>query len=186
MRRWAIMASCRRCIGRIDRPALRWQDVPAFIAELRTCERAPARVLEFQILTAARPVEARLARWEEIDVEAKVWSVPAERMKARVEHRVPLNAQAIAVLGGHGAGLVWTVGATAVWRLQPPGATAHGFRSSFRDWASETTSAPHAVMEACLAHQIPTDTERAYARSDLLDKRRALMTAWAEFCGGVR
>ncbi len=150
---------------------------------------------EFLVLTAARSGEVRGATWDEIDMGERLWTVPADRMKAGREHRVPLSARALAVLREameyrDGSGLVFP---SARGRLQSDStmskllretgieAVPHGFRSSFRDWAGERTHTPHAVMEAALAHTIRDKAEAAYARSDLLDKRRDLMDAWARF-----
>ena len=155
---------------------------------------------EFLVLTAARSGEVRMATWAEVDLEAATWTVPAERMKGGREHRVPLSARCVALLREaqaiqnnraklpgcllfpSAAGKVVsdaTIG--KLLREQGVDATAHGFRSTFRDWAAEQTDAAHAVMEAALAHSIPNRAEAAYARSDLFAKRRALMERWAEF-----
>ena len=155
--------------------------------------------LRFAVLTAARSGEARGAHWDEVDLERALWTVPAGRMKGSLEHRVPLSDAASAVLKGaailrDGSGLIFP---SPMRRGQPLSdmtltkvlratglaerATVHGFRSSFRDWAAECTSAPHAVMELSLAHRVGSAVEQAYARSDLLDQRRTLMNAWADF-----
>ena len=160
-------------------------------------------LFEFLVLTAARSGEARMAAWDEVDVEGATWTVPAERMKAGREHRVPLSPRCVALL--REAQAVPRTKRTADSRLVFPSltgkvisdatvgkllreqgidATAHGFRSTFRDWAAEQTDAPHSVMEAALAHAIPNAVEAAYARSDLFEKRRELMQRWAEFVGG--
>lgn len=150
---------------------------------------------EFLVLTAARPGEVRLATWKEIDLEAQVWTVPAERMKAKREHRVPLSAHAVDILCeaqalADDSGLVFPsprgkpLGDRALWQLLKGleiAAVPHGFRSSFRDWAQECTNAPRAVMEAALAHTNPDKTEAAYARSDLFERRRTLMEQWAAY-----
>ena len=150
---------------------------------------------DFLVLTAARSGEIRGARWDEVDFDAAIWTIPASRMKAGREHRVPLSARALGVLGKareytDGSGLVFPSArglvmsdmtlSKLVKELGIEG-TPHGFRSSFRDWASERTNTPHAVMEAALAHTIRDKAEAAYARSDLLEKRRELMDAWARF-----
>ena len=150
---------------------------------------------EFLILTAARSGEVRLATWAEMDVEAAIWTVPAERMKAKRAHRVPLSERAVAILR---EAQVWADESGLVFpsptgkplsnmtlskllkELKIP-AVPHGFRSSFRDWAQESTNAPRAVMEAALAHTIPDKTEAAYARSDLFERRRGLMEQWAAY-----
>ena len=156
---------------------------------------------EFLVLTAARSGEARGATWGEIDLDAGLWTIPAERMKGGVDHRVPLSEAAIAALEeaaplGDESGLVFPspVGGrqlsdmTLTKILRTVGlaerATVHGFRSSFRDWAAECTSASYAAMELCLAHHVGNAVERAYARSDLLEQRRALMDQWAEYVIG--
>ena len=160
-------------------------------------------LFEFLVLTAARSGEARMATWREVDVEGATWTVPADRMKAGREHRVPLSTRCVAILREAQAiprtsrnadspllfpsinGKVVS-DATVGKLLREHGvdATVHGFRSTFRDWASEQTDAPHAVMESALAHTVGNAVEAAYARSDLFDKRRELMQRWAEFVGG--
>ena len=150
---------------------------------------------EFLILTAARSGEVRLATWAEMDVEAQVWTVSAERMKAKRAHRVPLSERAAAILReaqvlADDSGLVFPSPtgkplndmtlSKLLKNLKIP-AVPHGFRSSFRDWAQECTNAPRAVMEAALAHTIPDKTEAAYARSDLFERRRTLMEQWAAY-----
>ena len=155
--------------------------------------------LRFGVLTAARSGEARGALWDEVDLERTLWTVPAGRMKGGLEHRVPLSDAALAVLREaaklrDGSGLIFPSpmrpgqplsDMTLTKVLRATGlaerATVHGFRSSFRDWAAECTSAPHAVMELSLAHRVGSAVEQAYARSDLLDQRRTLMNAWADF-----
>jgi integrase len=151
--------------------------------------------LEFTVLTAARSGETLGARWNEIDLAAKVWTVPADRMKALKEHRVPLSARAIEILkaipreadndrifnGPGRTGLSHAAKINLIRRLGYPDVTVHGFRSSFRDWAGETTSFPSDVCEAALAH-LRGKTERSYQRGDLFDKRRRLMSAWCAYC----
>ena len=153
------------------------------------------------VLTAVRPGEARGARWEEIDFKASVWTIPATRIKATREHRVPLCARAVEVLHAaerlrrgsttsQSAGLVFPSARgkqLADARLSKLleqleiGAVPHGFRSSFRDWASERTNYPRQVVEAALAHAVRNQTEKSYARSDLLDRRWPLMTNWMQY-----
>ena len=158
--------------------------------------------LEFLILTAARSGEARGARRTEIDLDAATWTIPAERMKAHAEHRVPLSSRALAILReartiDDGSGLVFPSPSrpgkpmsdmtltTLLRRLKVADrATVHGFRSAFRDWAAECTYAPHAVMELSLAHAVGNAVEAAYARSDLFDRRRTLMDQWAAYLEG--
>ena len=172
--------------------ALPYTDMGAFMAHLRSRPGVGAFALGFLILTAARSSEVADALWVEIDRTARMWVVPAERMKGGREHRVPLSTAAIAILDrmsptrdefifsnepGRGLGK----GALAK-QLKGWSCTVHGFRSSFRDWAAERTSFPREVVEAALAHAIEDRTEAAYRRTDLLEKRRRLMEAWATFC----
>lgn len=176
-------------------------------AALATVEASGASLsaklaLRFLVLTAARSGEARGATWGEIDLAAGEWRIPAKRMKAGIEHRVPLSAVALAVLEEarslrDDSGLLFPspnrrgkpLSDMALTRvLRSTGlagrTTVHGFRSSFRDWAAERTNAPHAVMELSLAHKVGAAVEQAYARSDLLDRRRDLMERWAGFLAG--
>ena len=184
--------------------ALPYRDVSS---ALKTVEASKASwaaklCLRFLILTAARSGEARGAKWDEIDFEAKEWRIVGERMKAGTAHRVPLSGPAMAVLErsreiDDGSGLIFPSSLrkgkamsdmTLTKVLRSTGladrATVHGFRSSFRDWAAECTNAPHAVMELALAHAVGDSVEQAYARSDLLEKRRRLMEQWAAFITG--
>ncbi len=184
--------------------ALPYREVPA---ALETVARSRASLaartcFRFLVLTAARSGEARGAAWDEIDEDAREWRIPARRMKGGIEHRVPLSGAALAVLDEvrplrDAAGLIFPSPArpgqpmsdmTLTKVLQATGlaerATVHGFRSSFRDWAAECTNAPHAVMELSLAHAVGSAVEAAYARSTLLEKRRALMEQWATFLLG--
>lgn len=170
-------------------------EVGDFMRQLRQAHGMAARCLEFVILTAARSGEARGAQWDEIDLAAKIWTVPAERMKAGRAHRVPLSTDALALLkdlprhegtslvfpGPRGAGLSENAMTMLLKRMNVE-ATAHGFRSTFRDWASEFTGYPHEVCEMALAHTIKNAAEAAYRRGDLLDKRHRLMQDWAKFC----
>jgi integrase len=183
------------------RAALAWQEVPEFIADLHRREGMSARCLEFLILTAARSIEARGARWAEIDIKQGVWTVPAERMKRGIVHRVPLTLQAIEVLqqvrgldddlvfpsvqrdkAGRVRPMSDMVFKNLFLRMKREGFTTHGFRSSFRDWASESAHAEREVAEAALSHAVGNEVERAYARSDLFERRRKLMDAWGRFC----
>ena len=139
-------------------------------------------------------------RWAEIDTENRMWIIPAERMKAGKEHRVPLSDAALKLMGERGddSNLVFGSDAKAgkpisdmsmtavLRRMKLNGVTVHGFRSSFRDWAGETTAFPREVIEAALAHRLKDKAEAAYARGDLLDKRRELMAAWGSFIGGEK
>ena len=176
-------------------PALPFSEVPAFLVQLRARDGFAPRALEFLILTAARSGEAMGARWDEIDLGQKMWVVPPERMKGAKEHRVPLSARALAILEdmaelrlsefvfpGRIGGPLSDIGARRLLRDLRPGITVHGFRSSFRDWAAETTGFPNHVVEMALAHAVSDAVEAAYRRGDLLEKRRKLMEAWASYC----
>lgn len=187
----------RRMLSRGHHAAMAYQVVPEFIGRLREREAVAALALEFAILTAARSGEVLGARWEEIDFEAKVWTVPAARMKAEREHRVPLSERALAILGdlaqvragdfvfrGQRAGMPLSNMAMemVLRRMDLDGVTVHGFRSAFRDWAGNETHFPREIAEAALAHVVGDKAEQAYRRSDALEKRRALMAAWAAHC----
>jgi integrase len=179
--------------------ALPYAEVPAFIGALRQANTAAAIKLAFEllILTAARTSEIILARWNEIDLEAKTWTVPAERMKAKVEHRVPLSARCLEILKAakeiSGDGEYIFPGRSAkqplsnmsflmtLRRMERGDITAHGFRSSFRDWAEEKTNTQRSDVEAASAHRVENKVEAAYLRTDLFEKRRRLMDSWATF-----
>ena len=182
--------------------ALPYAQLPAALKAVRESPATPAVKLGFLLLalTACRSGEVRGARWEEVDLETATWTVPAERMKAGRAHRVPLSDEAIAVLEearelDNGSGLVFPaprssgglsdMAFTQLLRRLGLDFVPHGLRSSFRDWAAERTSAPHAVMEAVLAHSVRNSTEAAYFRSDLFDLRRGLMAEWGEYLGGA-
>ena len=188
-----FMLAKRAKESRSHHAALPYQDVPAFIAKLRETETIAALALEFTILTAARAGEALGARWSEIDLAGKVWTIPAARMKAGVEHRVPLSARAAGILESlskyRSGDFVFPgqrpgcpIGATSIRKECPADCTIHGFRSSFRDWAGNETNTPREVAEQCLAHAIGDKAEQAYRRGDALEKRRALMEAWGAYC----
>ena len=168
--------------------ALPWQEIPAFMATLRQEPTALARALEFLILTAARTSEMTGATWGELDLATRTWAIPASRMKARKEHRVPLSDYALKILADtprKGPRVYGPFPHTALSRLVHrlrPDVTVHGFRSAFRDWARETTAFPDGVVEAALAHAVGSKVVQAYARGDLFDKRRKLMAAWADYC----
>ena len=178
--------------------ALPYSQIGAFMLELQGREGMAALALEFTILTAARTGEVLGAKWTEIDTDRAVWSVPAERMKGRREHRVPLSRVALAVLErarragadsefvfpntGRGQPLSNMAMLKMMERMGMPELTTHGFRSTFRDWAGEQTAFPSEVAEAALAHAIGNKTEAAYRRGDLFEKRRRLLDTWAEFC----
>ncbi len=180
--------------------ALPHQDVAAAVEAVRSsgsASRAVRLAFEFLVLTAGRSGEVRLATWDEMDVADRVWTISAARMKAKREHRVPLCGRAVEVLAAArslgGGGLVFPmrsgrpiVSSTLpkMLRLHGIPAVAHGFRSSFRDWAAERTDHPREVIEAALAHVVPNKVEAAYARSDLFERRRLLMDDWGEYLGG--
>lgn len=182
--------------------ALPYSELPAFLPQLQTAKAADEIKLavEFLILTAARSGEVRNAVKSEIDIKTRLWTVPAERMKAARDHVVPLSPRAIEivdralVLAPRGdllfpSARTWgkplsDMALTMALRRIRPGITAHGFRSTFRDWASETTDTPSEVVEMALAHAISNRVEAAYRRGNLLDKRRRLMEAWAAYAGG--
>lgn len=172
--------------------ALSYAELGPFVAELRENGRTVARALEFTILCASRTGEVLGARWEEFDLSAKLWTIPAERMKAKREHRVPLSDAAVALLGepGEPNALVFPLPSrnamANLLKAMRPGTTVHGFRSSFRDWGGERTNHPREVLEMALAHTLDSRTEAAYARGDLFEKRRRLMDEWARFCAVMR
>jgi integrase len=181
----------------VHHPALPYRELPAFMAELRLEEGVGAAALEFCILTAARTGEIIGARWNEIDFVERLWIVPAARIKAEREHRVPLSDAALAILvkmasvrhgdfvfpGGRRTG--WPMGHMTMLRtlsrMRRGQLTVHGFRSTFRDWCAEQTNFPAEAAEMALAHKVRNKVEAAYRRGNLLAKRRELMQAWAEF-----
>jgi integrase len=174
--------------GKAHHAALPYGEIPALVAKLRDTHTLAARSLEFLILTAARTGEVLGAQWDEIDLSAKTWTIPASRMKAAKEHRVPLSDRAMKILQGldrSGARVFglsdWTL--RDLQRELAPNGSVHGMRSSFRDWAAERTNYPNHVVEQALAHTIPSAVEAAYRRGDLFLKRCRLMNSWAEFCG---
>jgi integrase len=175
--------------------ALPFAEVPGFMAQLAAREGMGARALEFLILTAARSGEASGAKWSEIDLEAKAWTVPASRMKGGREHRVPVSDRAVALLQAlpreadfvfagerRGTAISSTAMANLLGRMGRLDITVHGFRSAFRDWAAETTGYPNHVIEMALAHAIGDKVEASYRRGDLFAKRARLMADWAKFC----
>ena len=180
--------------------ALPYPDLPAFMARLRAQQvrSTAATALEFAILTCVRSGEAVGARWEEFDLKERVWTIPAKRMKAGREHRVPLSDRAMTLLERrrefHHGEYVFTgysseplankAMAWMVKRLNPK-ITVHGFRSTFRDWAGDVMDFASEVIELCLAHRPATKVEKAYRRGDALEKRRTIMQAWATYCGVV-
>jgi integrase len=163
-------------------PSLPYADMPQFMAELRAHHSNGALALEFTILAAARTGEVLGATAAEFDKAAAIWTVPGSRMKGGREHRVPLSPAALALVEAVTAPIGKNAMGVLLAKLRPPAvATVHGFRSSFRDWAAETTSYPNHVVEMALAHAIPSAVEAAYRRGDLFDKRRVLMDEWARF-----
>lgn len=180
--------------------ALPWRDIGTFMAELRGNAGMGALALQFTILTAARSGEVRGATWDEIDLPGRLWTIPAGRMKAHKEHRVPLADASMALLAAlpHRTGVLFPgvkqqplsdMSLTAVLRRMDRGdITVHGFRSSFRDWCAEAegNNFTREVGEHALAHSLPDRVEAAYRRGDLLDKRVVLMQAWADYCSRAR
>jgi integrase len=179
-------------------PALPYHELPALMARLRDLTTIVSRALEFSILVAARADEVVSATWDQFDLKAEIWTAPALSMKGRIEHRVPLVGRALAILHemaeisesdwvfpgrfggqpfGHNA-----LNECLQRRLGVENATQHGMRSTFRDWCGDCTSFPREIAEAALAHKVGGDVERAYRRSDALERRRELMRAWDAFC----
>jgi integrase len=182
--------------------ALPWREIGAFMSAMAKEEGISALALRFAILTSARTGEVIGARWSEIDMGEAVWTVPSGRMKAAREHRVPLSEAALDVLceivklrpnskidgfvfpgGKPGRALSSMALLMLLRRMGRSDLTAHGFRSTFRDWCAEATNYPREVAEAALAHTLRDKTEAAYQRGDLMEKRRQLMAEWATFCG---
>lgn len=179
--------------------AMPYQDVPAFIDKLKTSQSISARALEFLILTAGRSGEIREATWDELDLNAGIWTIPPERMKAGKLHRVPLSLRALEIVqdleqrrisdyvfpgqkpGRPMSNMAFTM---LMRRLKADQYTVHGFRSAFRDWAGDETEFSRELAEQALAHQIGNEVERAYRRGDALEKRRPLMEGWAAYCAG--
>jgi integrase len=190
----------RQKLTRGHHAALPYNDVPAFLAKLRERSGLAALCLEFTILTAVRSGESRGTRWSEIDLDAKVWNIPAERMKAGTAHRVPLTPRMLAILAivkplarvdglvfpgtRSGAPLSDMSLSAVLRRMKVNDITVHGFRSSFRDWCGSATAYPRELAEEALAHVIGSKVERAYRRADALERRRELMATWEKFCAG--
>lgn len=187
----------RGILSRGHHAAMDYRDLPAFIGELRQRDAMAALALEFCILTATRSGETLGACWTEIDMAAKVWTVPAERMKAARAHRVPLSEPAMAILEKlttakagdlvfpgqrEGKPLSGMAMEMVLRRMKRDAVTVHGFRSAFRDWTGNETNFPREVAEAALSHVVGDKAEQAYRRGDALEKRRALMAAWASHC----
>ncbi len=191
----AQILPARTRLSRGHHKAIPYEQIPPFVAKLREREAVAALALEFTILTASRSGEVIGAKWSEVDLDKALWTVPAERMKAGKEHRVPLSPRAVAILkslqplgsqwlfpgakGGKLSGMAMSM----LMRRMKVDATVHGFRSGFRDWAAECTGYAHEVAEMALAHTIENKVERAYRRGDLFEKRRRLMDDWAAYCG---
>ncbi|MGR4929293.1 tyrosine-type recombinase/integrase [Bradyrhizobium sp. CAR08] len=177
--------------------AMPYDDVPALMMKLRQETTTAAAALEWTILTAVRSDNTFAATWPEVDFEKRVWTIPAARMKADADLRVPLTDRAIEILNNLDATTAYIFSGENPKKKLPhekmlkalkaiqPGLTVHGFRSTFKDWASEQTSYPNEVSEMALAHKVGGKVENAYRRTDLFNKRRALMDEWAAFCDGV-
>ncbi|MBU2886733.1 tyrosine-type recombinase/integrase [Gilvimarinus agarilyticus] len=178
------------------REALAVDEMPHFMANLREANTVAARALEFLILTATRSDQARSARWEQIDFKAKTWTAKGDDVKTRGVHVVPLSDRALELLEAiprcsqymfHSSGKSGYVSATGVLKVakaisEDTGLTAHGFRSTFADWAATKTDADHDVIEYALAHKVGSETSRAYRRDTLIERRRGLMNQWCEYC----
>ena len=217
--RWAgnlkeLLPAARKVAKESNHPALQLDNAPAWLADLRKREGFPARALEFLTLTAARSGEVRGARWDEMDLEHALWIIPAHRMKMQREHRVPLTAEAVALLkalpkldgnalvfpGARGGQLsdmalsmlmkrqhtavVAAGGNGYLDRVSKRSAVPHGLRSTFRDWVAERTQYPGDRAEVALAHRISSAVEAAYRRGDMIEKRRRMMADWADFLSG--
>lgn len=217
--RWAgnlkeLLPAPSKVANESNHPALQLDDAPGWLADLRKREGFPARALEFLALTAARSGEVRGAAWNEIYLEKALWIIPAQRMKMKREHRVPLSAEAVALLkalpklesnplvfpGARGGQLsdmalsmlmkrqhtaaVAAGGSGYVDRVSKRPAVPHGLRSTFRDWVAERTSYPGEMAEVALAHRISSAVEAAYRRGDMIERRRLMMADWATFLSG--
>ena len=193
-----VLPAPKKVTKRVHHAAAPYADVPGILSTLREKDFLSAYCLRFTILTAARSGEARGTLWNEIDLKAKTWTIPAHRMKANNAHRVPLCDEAMQILSkmkewrlddservfrGERGGLLSDVAVNKTLHSIAPDVTVHGFRSSFRMWGAETTAYPSAVMEAALAHVNQNEVEAAYQRSDLFERRRELMQAWGNYCG---
>jgi integrase len=190
----------RRRLSRGHHKALSYEDVPSFVADLRERDATAALALEFCILTAARTGEVIGATWSEVDLDKAIWTIPAGRMKAGKEHRVPLSPRAVEILetvkplgdswlfsgkpknSGDARPKLSGMAMTMLLRRMKVDTTVHGFRSAFRDWAAECTGYAHETCEMALAHVIGNKAEAAYRRGDLFEKRRMLMADWATYC----
>lgn len=189
-----VLPHARKVTKPSHHAALPYKDIPAFMSDLRKRNAISARALEFTMLTAARTGEVIGAKWGEIDDNNKVWTVPADRMKGKVEHQVPLSDRALAILknipkdsdfifvGMKPDEGLSNMSMLAMLKRDRPDLTTHGFRSTFRDWAAETTEFPNELVEMALAHKIRDKAEAAYRRGNLLERRRELMKAWDLYC----
>lgn len=195
-----VLPAARKVTKKIHHPAAPYAEVPTIMSALRGKDCMSAYCLRFTILTAARSGEARGALWTEIDTKASTWTIPAGRMKAERQHRVPLCDEAMeiivkmeqwrkkgadSVFPGARGGLLSDVAVNKTLHAIAPKVTVHGFRSSFREWGAETTAFPGAVLELALAHVNRDKVEEAYQRSDLFERRVELMTAWGRYCAGA-
>lgn len=206
-----LLATISKSSRTKNHPSLPWRRIGEFMSALRAREGVSARAVEFAVLTACRSGEVRGARWAEFDMDNKVWTIPAERMKAKREHQVPLSDAALALLEsmpkGSNLDVVFAgtkgqplsdMSLTAVIRrmngddksvwvdADGKSVTVHGFRSSFRMWAAENTIYPREVAEHALAHQLPDAVERAYQRGSQFAKRTVLMSEWSTYCATVQ
>ena len=192
-----VLPAVRKVAKPQHHAAIAYSELPAFMAELRLQKGIAATALQFTVLTAARAGEVLGAKWSEIDLANKVWTIPAERMKRPKEHRVPLAPQALELLRNvarednnpyvfigmrSGSGLSGMVFFRLLQRMKRADVTTHGFRSAFSDWAYETTVHSNHTIEISLAHAVGNDVEKAYRRGDMIAKRVRLMTDWAKFC----
>ena len=197
----AILPPPRKVASVTHFAAMPYGEVAAFLVDLRKRDGAPERALEFLVLTSARTAEVLQAKWDEIDLDQKLWTIPPSRTKALREHRVPLSDPALAVLTEmqavrkshfvfpgrrHGRPFTADVLQYVLRQMGRADLTPHGFRSSLRTWCAEATNFPSELAELALGHQVGTSTERAYARSDMMEKRRRLAAAWAAYCGRER
>lgn len=197
----AHLLPARSKLSRGHQRALHYDHVPAFIQSLRQRQGVAAKALDFTVLNAVRTSETLNATWTEFDLDAKIWTIPASRTKTSTQLRVPLSDDALSVLHEMRClGSDWVFPATtlkgplsinsmrSVLNRMGTGkqATVHGFRSTFRDWAGETTDFPRDIVEMCLGHAVGSAVERAYRRGDALDRRRAVMEAWAAYLSGSR
>ncbi len=189
-----ILADPNKVAPVTHHPAVPFAELPDVYRRLASIDGQSARALRFLVLVAARSGEVRGMVWDEVDLDAALWTVPASRMKAKKEHRVPLSRQALALLKAqprrdgvahvfpsNRAGALSDMAFTTLMRRHKLEAVPHGFRSTFRDWAGETTNHPRDAVELCLAHTIDTKTEAAYRRGDMLEKRATIMQEWADY-----